>query len=396
MIDIVTNQALLSRRKSIKCNLEYFESIINLLSQSQKNILTTTLEISLEKIQQYPYNHVCEIASLLISADENVKKKELEFAKRIFPDLSYLNNVDDFVHYYKIMKRNLEFTDIRDWAIKLSVRQSYFFETLIDCISDNEEAYHHFKHFLLYYRDDIFYVAKNIIECDEDIDDDELYGFTALVMEFDTMLFKNNIVDVMPNQTESLRDQIDNIDDTIQNEDDLHELNSESVISNKNENLEIYLSELNKLIGLNKVKQEVMSLVNLIKIRNMRQQNGLSNVPMSLHLVFLGNPGTGKTTVACLLAKIYNSIGLLSSGHLVETDRSGLVAGYVGQTAIKTQEIIQQAKGGILFIDEAYSLFNSERGNDFGDEAISTLIKGMEDNRDDLIVIMAGYPELME
>ncbi len=160
--------------------------------------------------------------------------------------------------------------------------------------------------------------------------------------------------------------------------------------------LEDVLAELDALRGLDQVKRDVKSLINLVKVRKLREEAGLPVPPMSLHLVFLGNPGTGKTTVARLLAKIYHAIGVLSKGQLVEVDRSGLVAGFVGQTAIKTSEVVQKAIGGVLFIDEAYALVNQENGNDFGHEAIEVLLKNMEDHRNDLIVIVAGYTKLME
>jgi len=159
--------------------------------------------------------------------------------------------------------------------------------------------------------------------------------------------------------------------------------------------LDSILEELNNLVGMENIKNDIHSLINIIKINNLRKQEGLPEQKLSLHSVFMGPPGTGKTTIARILSNIYHSLEILPESNFVETDRSGLVAGYVGQTAIKTDKIINQAKNGILFIDEAYTLKRNNSDNDYGQEAIDILLKRMEDFRDNLIIIVAGYENEM-
>ena len=194
---------------------------------------------------------------------------------------------------------------------------------------------------------------------------------------------------------------IDMIEDKVTKEEFhlVQQSQSENSTSNNledNKNLTNLLQQLNDLVGLSTVKEEISSLINLIKVRKLRENYNMPQMDMSFHMVFTGNPGTGKTTVARIVAQIYKELGILSKGNLVETDRSGLVAGYVGQTALKVKEVVEEATGGVLFIDEAYALSSGVGTNDFGNEAIDTLVKMMEDHRDNLVIIVAGYQKEME
>ena len=164
----------------------------------------------------------------------------------------------------------------------------------------------------------------------------------------------------------------------------------------EDDTLEKVMGELNELIGLRDIKKGIDELTNFLKIQKIREEQGLKSKQNALHSVFMGPPGTGKTTIARLIGRIYKHLSYLEKGHLTETDRAGLVAGYVGQTAIKVEEVVNAALDGVLFIDEAYSLSGNGNQKDFGNEAVEALLKRMEDNRKNLVVVVAGYPDEMK
>lgn len=238
-------------------------------------------------------------------------------------------------------------------------------------------------HFTSLYRSAAMNVAIGVVGVDDDVDPMEIDDLNR----FDQMI--RRAADQHGTDPDFYLDEDDELLPAISSPSPSELLPAETVA------LDVLVAEVNKLVGLPGVKAEVRSLINLLRVSQLRKAQGLPVPEVSHHLVFVGNPGTGKTTVARILARVYACLGLLGRGHLVETSRSDLVASYVGQTATKTTEVFGRARGGVLFIDEAYSLSRSSHGSDYGQEAIDALVKLMEDHRGDVVVIAAGYPEEM-
>ncbi len=383
-LDEILDKSLNNPNKVSEISEEYFN---NLLSAARR---LYDLGVSLSKNDDF-----CKVFSNTHSVSINENGKELNKPKDTIPILLW----EDVIHCYLGLGHELDLYSNEGLGIFLYTTMLYKPDYKIEFenlgILRNEDLMDSLKKLIkdliteINTHRNLFWIESALKGYDEKVHSQYvilLYRFTSLLAKADGLVTTTEANWL--NTIMSLKGS----DDSNKPSEQKKTRKSPSYTS---ELLSTPMDELNSLIGLTPVKSEIKSLANYIKIQKMRQEKGMSIPPLSLHCVFTGNPGTGKTTVARIVSKIYKDLGLLNKGHLVETDRSGLVAEYVGQTAVKTNKIIDSALDGILFIDEAYSLVEGG-SSDYGKEAISTLLKRMEDDRDRLVVILAGYTENMK
>ena len=344
----------------------------------------TQLLVKSDKLRKAIQNFSSNQLNDLTELDKEVLREKIkrDGCSIITNFLGYNNFEENQFEFALAFVWNIEFTSNIDLSsIEIIDKWGYFGEELksilINIVKENSHSFR--------FLESLFFLNK--INIDNQIKLRIKNSIETLFIDYFTLIVNldSQISDLEKSKYEELK-SILRLDYTSVNKDSVNNFYED-------DNLEITLKELEELVGLTEIKNEVKSLINFAKVNEIRKSKGLPAISLSLHSVFFGPPGTGKTTIARLISKAFKSLGILKKGHLIETDRSQLVAGYVGQTAIKTMEVLDKALDGVLFIDEAYSL-NSD--DDFGKEAIDTILKYMEDNRDRLIVIVAGYENEMD